>query len=141
MRSLTFVLPCSLYTSHAPPHIPPPLKLPYNPLQPLPPPPPARYRDILAKHSKLIVAELYGHINKGDIRLMDPKKLDTTDAGNDDALGDIGEDVGGGDGSTVSFTVTGISRRANNDPQFQRVLLNTKTSAIKDIEVYAMEKG
>ena len=103
--------------------------------------PPARYRDILAKHSKLIVAELYGHINKGDIRLMDPKKLDTTDAGNDDALGDIGEDVGGGDGSTVSFTVTGISRRANNDPQFQRVLLNTKTSAIKDIEVYAMEKG
>jgi hypothetical protein len=73
---------------------------------------------------------------------MDPKKLDTTDAGKDDALGDIGEDIGGGgEGSTVSFTVTGISRRANNDPQFQRVLLNTKTSAIKDIEVFAMEKG
>ena len=122
----------------------PPLPPRYNfPTTPYNPPtlPPARYRDILAKHSKLIVAELYGHINKGDIRLMDPKKLDTTDAGNDDALGDIGEDVGGGDGSTVSFTVTGISRRANNDPQFQRVLLNTKTSAIKDIEVYAMEKG
>ncbi len=39
-----------------------------------------------------------------------------------DVIGDLGED-NGDDANIVSFTVAGISRRAGNDPQFQKIVL------------------
>lgn len=110
------------------------------------------YRKVIDKHHKSIIAELYGHINKADIRLMDGKHSpeeddidghpdmvgDSSDA---DALGDLTEDIGGLT-ETVSFTVAGISRRGLNDPQFQRIYLEGAETkyTIFDIDVLAMKK-
>jgi len=97
-----------------------------------------KYREIIDAHAGLFIAEMYGHINKADIRLMtgkyapqndpldakgdDDKTDPVSDSKANDAIGDIDED-NGGDTQIVSFTVAGISRRGLNDPQFQRVFL------------------
>jgi len=119
-----------------------------------------QYRMVITAHYARIVAELYGHINKADIRLMagkhSPEKdgvggtQDVSDSAKSDAIGDIDEDISG-EKSTVSFTVAGISRRALNDPQFQRIYLDfaepilraddSLTYEIKDIEVLSMKEG
>jgi hypothetical protein len=128
-----------------------------------------QYRRILEKHSAEIIAELYGHINKADIRLMPASRQDVEDDSSEDALGDLGENIGdtdddgeveddvdtnpndeevkdGNDLGIISFTVAGISRRAKNDPQFQRVTLkNLKEDSddfvISDIDVFSMRCG
>jgi hypothetical protein len=116
------------------------------------------YRAVIDVHHKHIIAELYGHINKADVRLMgkgaggnnNKGDEESTDEGKDpvsvategDPLGDIDENIGD-DATIVAFTVAGISRRANNDPQFQRITLEPqdmlKKHGIKDIEVYSMK--
>jgi len=111
------------------------------------------YRDVIDVHHLHIVAELYGHINKADVRLTNRKKKKKgkdTDNGKDpvsistagDPIGDIDQNIGD-DANIVSFTVAGISRRGNNDPQFQRVILEPKDEVkrhgIRDIEVYSMK--
>jgi len=131
-----------------------------------------KYRAVIDVHHNYIIAELYGHINKADVRLMgkgsgdnynggeddkeeeeeeEDQEDESTDGGKDpvsvategDPLGDIDENIGE-DAKIVSFTVAGISRRANNDPQFQRVTLEPqdmlmKHYGMKDIEVYSMK--
>jgi len=108
-----------------------------------------QYRVVIRKHSNKIIAELYGHINKADIRLMDGKQAADPDDNetvrddpHDDELGDLDDDIGG-NGATVSFTVAGISRRGLNDPQFQRIYLEKEHGAyeIQDIDVIQMMKG
>merc|ERR1712224_53237 len=117
-----------------------------------------RYREVLNAHGKTIIAELYGHINKADIRLMtgkqapqtdpldapgdDDKTSKVSDAKSNDAIGDMDEDIDG-DSQIISFTVAGISRRGLNDPQFQRITLDReekkKKLTIRDIDVYSMK--
>lgn len=117
-----------------------------------------KYRAVIDVHHKHIIAELYGHINKADVRLMgkgaggnnNKGDEESTDEGKDpvsvategDPLGDIDENIGD-DATIVAFTVAGISRRANNDPQFQRITLEPqdmlKKHGMKDIEVYSMK--
>lgn len=107
------------------------------------------YRTVIDNHHKHIVAELYGHINKADVRLMGKGSggdYDSDDQETEvslgDPLGDIDKDIGE-DAQIVSFTVAGISRRANNDPQFQRITLEPqdmlKKHGMKDIEVFMMK--
>eukprot|EP00536_Pseudo-nitzschia_multiseries_P008555 jgi/Psemu1/325257/estExt_fgenesh1_pg.C_2190005 len=112
------------------------------------------YRAVIDVHHQHIIAELYGHINKADVRLTHRKKStdknENTDHGKDpvsisaagDPIGDIDENIGC-DAKIVSFTVAGIARRGNNDPQFQRVILEPKDGVkqhgIRDIEVYSMK--
>merc|ERR1711957_530231 len=96
-----------------------------------------------------MIAELYGHINKADVRLSGKGSTDSedkaTDGGKDpvsiaadgDAIGDLDENIGD-DAQIVSFTVAGISRRGTNDPQFQRIILEPDPlkKGIQDIDVY-----
>lgn len=105
------------------------------------------YRLVLDKYSKAIVAEVYGHINKADVRLM-TRANGTDDLAGDepvsdseqgDVIGDLDEDVSD-DANVVSFTVAGISRRGMNDPQFQKITLEPELShGISDIEVFSMK--
>eukprot|EP00928_Gymnodinium_smaydae_P032744 TRINITY_DN23637_c0_g1_i1.p1 TRINITY_DN23637_c0_g1~~TRINITY_DN23637_c0_g1_i1.p1 ORF type:complete len:544 (-),score=86.23 TRINITY_DN23637_c0_g1_i1:200-1780(-) len=115
-----------------------------------------KYRQVLHQHSSKIIAELYGHINKADIRLMSGKHSPqedeiggsnhVKDGKGEDDIADIGDDIGG-DASTVSFTVAGISRRGLNDPQFQRIYLDQVPSKnggeweykMDNIEVFSMQ--
>lgn len=114
------------------------------------------YRKVIDRYAPKIIAELYGHINKADIRLMSGKHSpeadkiggsnDVEDDNNEDEVADLGDDIGG-DASTVSFTVAGISRRGMNDPQFQRIYLDEVPGAtygswkyqMQDIEVFSMK--
>ena len=113
----------------------------------------AKYREILDRHAKKIVAEVYGHINKADVRLMsetvnsdkksagkeDEEKV--SDSPRSDPVGDIDEDTDD-DPNIVSFTVAGISRRGLNDPQFQRITLEPELKhGISDISVYSMKRN
>lgn len=114
------------------------------------------YREVLDRHATRIVAELYGHINKADVRLMSakPNQTDadrradalsrgepTSDSARSDPVGDLDEDVGS-DAQVVSFTVAGISRRGMNDPQFQRVTLDPRRRhGIRDISVFSMKRA
>lgn len=51
------------------------------------------------------------------------------------------QDVGG-DAHIISFTVAGISRRGMNDPQFQKITLETDPAkGIEDISVYSMKRS
>jgi len=131
------------------------------------------YRHVLDRHHLKIIAELYGHINKADVRLMgkgvtraeddennevdgteeedgifDSEEDIETNFGKDpvsmsskgDVIGDLDENIGQ-DAQIVSFTVAGISRRGNNDPQFQRIILEPDPlkKGIQDIDVYSMK--
>jgi len=112
------------------------------------------YRAIIDSNHKYMIAELYGHINKADVRLSGKGSTDSedkaTDGGKDpvsiaadgDAIGDLDENIGD-DAQIVSFTVAGISRRGTNDPQFQRVTLEPQDMlqkhGMKNIEVYMMK--
>jgi hypothetical protein len=112
---------------------------------------------VIDVHHEFVIAELYGHVNKADVRLMgkgsggnNDDKDESTDGSKDpvsistqgDPLGDLDESIGE-DAKIVAFTVAGISRRANDDPQFQRIILEPqemlKQHGMKDIEVYSMK--
>lgn len=107
------------------------------------------YRDVIDPHHKNIIAELYGHINKADIRLTTGTVDYNEDAVEQVSVDPLGDPIGdldgniGEDSKIVSFTVAGISRRGNNDPQFQRIILEPKDMLMKhgiqDIEVYSMK--
>ena len=79
---------------------------------------------------------------RGDDKSTDGGKDPVSIATEGDPIGDLDENIGD-NAQIVSFTVAGISRRATNDPQFQRVILEPQDllqkHGIKNINVYMMK--